>query len=252
LLVRKPVIDHGEHSYRGRHRLEGLTALVTDADAGLGRAVAIAFAREGANLGLTHCNGAQGIVETGTWVRKAAPRAAHFECDLTAIEEHARLAERAARELGRIHIVVVNTPFEWLHHADATADVMQLEQTLRTSLETAYQLVIAVAAHMADGGSITLTAPMRCAHPVEPVRALVANAQGITTMAANLAHTLAPKHIRANVLVPGPVRVPRMLERLTPEAAASFGLRRCWAARRSPRSWHPPTSSLRRPPKRAS
>jgi NAD(P)-dependent dehydrogenase (short-subunit alcohol dehydrogenase family) len=165
----------------------------------------------------------QGIAETGTWVRDAGRRAALFECDLTVLEQHERLAERVARELGRIHILVANSPFEWLHHAEATDDVMQLERALRTSLEGAFQFSLAVSQHMAEGGSIIITAPMRYAHPVEPVRALVANGQSIATLAANLAHTLAPKRIRVNAIVPGPVRVPRVLERLTPDAIASFG-----------------------------
>jgi NAD(P)-dependent dehydrogenase (short-subunit alcohol dehydrogenase family) len=217
------VIDYGEHSYRGRGRLEGLTALVTDADAGLGRAVAIAFAREGADLGLTHWNAVQGIGDTSTWVRDARRHTALFECDLSLVDQHERLAERVARELGRIHILVANNPFDWLHHTDASADVTQLERALRTSFETAFQLSLAVAPHMVEGGAIIITAPMRYAHPAEPVRALVANGQAVATLAANLAHTLAPKRIRVNAIVPGPVRVPRMLERLSPEAAARFG-----------------------------
>ena len=217
------VIDHGEHTYRGRQRLEGLTALVTDADCGLGRAVAIAYAREGADLGLTFCKGAQGITETGTWVRDAGRRAALFECDLNAIDQQEQFVERAARELGRIHILVVNTPFEWLQHAGVTHDVSELERALRTSLETAFQLSIAVSAHMVEGGSIIITAPMRCAHPLEPVRALAANAHSIATLAANLASTLASKRIRANALIPGPVCVRRVLDKLPEDAAAAFG-----------------------------
>jgi NAD(P)-dependent dehydrogenase (short-subunit alcohol dehydrogenase family) len=217
------VIDHGEHSYRGRQRLEGLTALVTDADCALGRAVAIAFAREGADVGLTHLNAVHDIAQTTAWVRKAARRAALFACDVSAIAEHEKLVENVARELGRIHILVVNTPFEWLHHAGATDDVTHLERALRTSLEAAFQLSLAFSAQMAEGGSIILTAPMRYAHPLEPVRALVANANSIATLATSLSHTLSAKRIRVNAIVPGPVNVPRVLERLPPEAAHSFG-----------------------------
>jgi NAD(P)-dependent dehydrogenase (short-subunit alcohol dehydrogenase family) len=216
------VIDHGEHSYRGRKRLEGLTALVTDADSGLGRAVAIAFAREGADLGLTYAKESQEIAETRTWVR-AARRAASFQCDLDVIGQHAPLADRVARELGRIDILVVNTPFDWLHHASGTFDVIELVRAFRASLEAAFQLSLTVSKHMAEGGSIIVTAPMRYAHAAEPVRALAANSNGVVALVANLANTLSAKRIRANAVVPGPVLVPRMLERLPRDAAASFG-----------------------------
>jgi NAD(P)-dependent dehydrogenase (short-subunit alcohol dehydrogenase family) len=185
------VIDHGEYTCRGRKRLEGLTALVTDADSGLGRAVALAFEAEGARV--------------------------------KAIESRAQSVEMMARELGLIHILVVNSAFEWLHYTDATDDVIELERAFRKGLENAFQLSLVAADHMAEDGSIIITAPMRYAHPVEPVRALAANTQAIGALAANLASTLAPKRIRANVLVPGPVCVPHVMERLSPQAAASFG-----------------------------
>lgn len=217
------MIDHGEHSYRGRKRLEGLTALVTDADTGLGRAIAIAFAREGADLALTHSDGAEGIRETAAWVHDTGRRAVLFASDANETEEPRRLAESAGRELGRIHILVANTPFEWLHHAGANADVTELERAFRTNLESAFQLSLAMSEHMAEGSSIIITAPMRYAHPLEPVRALAANGHGIAALAAGLAHTLAAKRIRVNAVVPGPVCVPRVLEHLPADAAAALG-----------------------------
>lgn len=102
-------IDYGEHSYRGRKRLENCMALVTDADNGLGRAIAIAFAREGADVGLTYRAGTQGIGETAHWVLDAGRRAVLFEGDLEEIGQRQSLVKRAARELGRINILVANT-----------------------------------------------------------------------------------------------------------------------------------------------
>jgi NAD(P)-dependent dehydrogenase (short-subunit alcohol dehydrogenase family) len=217
------VIDHGEHSYRGKQRLAGLTALVTDADSGLGRAVALAFAREGADVGLTHSDDAKALAETMTWLQDTGRRVFTFASDPAVIDQHRSLARRAARELGHIQILVVNTAFEWLHHAGADADVTALEGAFRTSLEATYQLSLAMGEYMPEGGSIILTAPMRYAHPVEPVRALAANGQGIAALSANLARTLAPKRIRVNAVVPGPVCAPRVLEHLPKETAATFG-----------------------------
>ncbi len=90
------MIDYGEHSYRGRKRLEGLTALVTDADAGLGpRDRHRRLRAKGPISGSSTATGCRALLEAGTWVRDAGRRAALFECDLAAIEQHERLAERS-------------------------------------------------------------------------------------------------------------------------------------------------------------
>jgi NAD(P)-dependent dehydrogenase (short-subunit alcohol dehydrogenase family) len=217
------VIDHGEHSYRGRGRLERVTALVTDADSGLGRAAAIALAREGADLGLSHLGCSDGIAETRAWVEDAGHRAVVFEADPWTVEGRAALADRAVRGLGRIQVLIVNTAFEWLRAAAGATEVTERERAFRTSLESAFQLALAISAHMDDGGAIILTAPMRHAHPIEPRRALAANAHGLEGFTASLAHTLSSRRIRVNAIVPGPVCVPRILAQLPPETASSFG-----------------------------
>jgi NAD(P)-dependent dehydrogenase (short-subunit alcohol dehydrogenase family) len=217
------MIDHGEHSYRGRGRLEQVSALVTDADSGLGRAAAIALAREGADVGLAHFQSAEALAETRAWVEDAGRRAIVFESDLRTVEGRAALVERAARELGRIQVLVVNTAFEWLRTAAGASDVTERERAFRTSLESAFQFALAISAHMSEGGAIILTAPMRYAHPIEPPRALAASANGFEAITASLAHNLAGKRIRVNAIVPGPVNAPRILAQLAADAVASFG-----------------------------
>ncbi len=217
------VIDHGEHSYRGRGRLDGVTALVTDADSGLGRATAIALAREGADVGLSHLGCSEGIAQTRAWIETAGRRAFVFEADLCTIEGRGALVERALSGLGGIHLLVVNTAFEWLRAAAGATDITERERAFRTSLESAFQFALAISAQMDDGGSIILTAPMRHAHLIEPRRALAANMHGFEGITASLAHTLSSKRIRVNAIVPGPVSVPRILAQLPPDAVSSFG-----------------------------
>jgi NAD(P)-dependent dehydrogenase (short-subunit alcohol dehydrogenase family) len=217
------VIDHGEHSYRGRGRLAGVTALVTDADSGLGRAAAIALAREGADVALSHLGCAEGTAETRAWVEDAGRRAVVFEADPSTVEGRTALVDRAVRELGRIQVVVINTAFEWLRAAAGAADVTERERAYRTSLESAFQFALAMSAHVDDGGAIILTAPMRHAHPLGPTRALAASTNAFEGNTASLAHTLSSKRIRVNAIVPGPVSAPRILAHLPPDAVSRFG-----------------------------
>jgi NAD(P)-dependent dehydrogenase (short-subunit alcohol dehydrogenase family) len=217
------VIDYGEHSYRGRARLQGITALVTEADSGLGRAVAIAFAREGAIVSLCHRAEPAGIAETRKWVENGKPVAAVFDADLTTTEGHQDLVDRVSRERDPLRVLVVNTAFDWLHALPADADITERERVFRTSLEASFRFALAISAHMADESSIVLTAPMRYAHPIEPARALVANARGFQNMTSSLASSLAARRIRVNAIVPGPVCVPRVIAQLPPDVRSDFG-----------------------------
>jgi NAD(P)-dependent dehydrogenase (short-subunit alcohol dehydrogenase family) len=155
------------------NRLPGITALVTDADADIGRAIALALAREGADVRLIH----------------------H-------ISDTEQL-NRVARDLGRFEVLVTNTAFEWRRELTAGDDVSRLEQAFRTNLEAAFSFSEALAPRMSDGGSIILTAPKRHAHATEPTRALVAAWHGLSTLTASLAERLSSRRIRVNTVVPG-------------------------------------------------
>jgi NAD(P)-dependent dehydrogenase (short-subunit alcohol dehydrogenase family) len=217
------VIDHGEQSYRGRRRLEGLTALITDAHSDLGRAVALAFSREGADVAVSHSGTSDRPAHTVKAVPEPGRRSLIFEADLTTAEGRSTLVNQAARDVGRIHVLVVNTAFDWLHAVAANADVTERERVFRTSLEAALQFSLEISPHMADGGSIILTAPMRHAHPVESVRALAANARAIQSITASLANSLATRRIRVNAIVPGPMQESRLLDQLPQDARSTFG-----------------------------
>ena len=166
---------------RAGGRLTGITALVTDVDADMGRAMALALAHEGADVRLIH----------------------H-------ISDTAQL-DRVARDLGRFDVLVTNTAFEWRRGLGAADDVAALERAFRMNIEAAFAFSEAMAARMNDGGAIILTAPMRHRQPVEPIRALVAAAHGISTLTASLAERLAGRRIRVNTVVPGEAAAPAAL-----------------------------------------
>ncbi len=163
------------------NRLPGITALVTDADTDMGRVLALALAHEGADVRLVHH-----ISDT----------------------EH---LDRVSRDLGRFEVLVTNTAFEWQRGLDDTDDIAKLERAFRMNVEAAFAFSEALATRMSDGGAIILTAPKRHAQPAEPVRALVAASQAISTLTASLAERLAGRRIRVNTVVPGELAVPATL-----------------------------------------
>lgn len=155
------------------NRLPGITALVTDADADIGRAIALALAREGADVRLIH----------------------H-------ISDTEQL-NRVVRDLGRFEVLVTHTAFEWQHGLADGDDVSKLEQAFRTNLEAAFSFSENMATRMSDGGAIILTAPRRHKQATEPTRALVAAWHGLSTLTASLAERLSSRRIRVNTVVPG-------------------------------------------------
>src|SRR5437870_6018429 len=112
-----PQPDHGEHSYRGNHRLEGRAALITGADSGIGRAVAIAFAREGAHVLISYLCEHEEAKETASWVEKAGKRAVTVPGDVADPAHCRALVDRAAKEFGRLDILVNNAAFQAMHES---------------------------------------------------------------------------------------------------------------------------------------
>ena len=188
----------GERIGLGKGRLQGMSALITEAGGSLGSTVAAAFTHEGA------------IVTP-------------LDADVRDIAQLAPLIDRLAQSAGEFDAVVINTAFEWQRDIDRDDDVTELERAFRTSIEAAFQFAQAVARLVREGGSITLTAPMRHAHPAEPVRALAANSHAIVNLTSSLAQALAPRRIRVNSVVPGPVLTSQTLARLPRETLAPFG-----------------------------
>jgi NAD(P)-dependent dehydrogenase (short-subunit alcohol dehydrogenase family) len=217
------VIENAEHSTRGHGRLAGLTALVTDADSALGRATAMALAREGADIALAHSGESQDVARCRQEIEKCGRHALAFEADLLTQQGRAQFIERVSREVSRIDTLVVNTAYNWLHTTPANADEPERERLFRTSLEAALQVSLTISSQIVEGGSIVLTAPMRYAHPIEPARALAANGRAIQSTTASLASRLAAKRIRVNAIVPGPLQEPRLLAQLPESTRARFG-----------------------------
>jgi NAD(P)-dependent dehydrogenase (short-subunit alcohol dehydrogenase family) len=219
----EPAPDHGEKSYQGHERLAGCSAIVTGGDSGIGRAVAIAFAREGADVLIAYLNEHDDAQETANWVRKAGRKAVVVAGDVGQ-ESHCRqLVERAVSEFGRLDILVNNAAFQRTHKElwDFTAE--EIETTFRTNIQSMFYLAKAAAQHMKPGGSIINTASIQADKPSPSLLAYASSKGAIVNFTGGLAQLVAQSGIRVNAVAPGPVWTPLIPSTMPAEQAANFG-----------------------------
>ncbi len=219
----RPRPDHGEDTYQGSSKLKGRAAIITGGDSGIGRAVAIAFAREGADILISYLNEDDDAQETVRWVEHAGGRAVLARGDIGEESHCRRIVEQAMREFGRIDILVNNAA----HQAtidrieDITAEEIQL--TFRTNIFSQFYLSKAALAHMKDGGSIINTASIQAADPSPDLLAYAATKGAIVNFTIGLARMVAERGIRVNAVAPGPVWTPLIPSTMPPDRIEKFG-----------------------------
>jgi NAD(P)-dependent dehydrogenase (short-subunit alcohol dehydrogenase family) len=219
----KPVPDHGEKSYRGDGKLTGKVALITGADSGIGKAVAIAFAREGADVVISYLNEDDDARDTAKWVEEAGRKAVVVPGDIKS-EEHCKdLVQRAVNELGGIDILVNNAAFQRTYDdiADITAE--EWDETFRTNIYAPFFLSKAAAPQMKPGSSIINTTSIQSRQPSPQLLAYASTKGAISNFTAGLAEMLAEKGIRVNAVAPGPIWTPLIPSTMPAEKAAKFG-----------------------------
>ncbi|AGJ59104.1 short-chain dehydrogenase/reductase SDR [Streptomyces sp. PAMC 26508] len=205
-----PPPDHGEDSYRGHELLLDRKAVVTGGDSGIGRAVALAFAREGADVLLTFLPEEESEAEeTARLVEQAGRRAVPVECDIR--EEGACLAlvERAVSEFGRIDVLVNNAAYQ-MSQPDGIAAIStaQFDRVVRTNLYGMFWLCKAALPHIPSGGSIINTTSVQAYKPSPHLLDYAMTKGAIVTFTQGLAQMLASDGIRVNAVAPGPVWTP--------------------------------------------
>jgi NAD(P)-dependent dehydrogenase (short-subunit alcohol dehydrogenase family) len=219
----RPRPDHGEETYRGSGRLAGKAALITGADSGIGRAVALAFAREGADVLVSYLDEHEDANATRALVEEAGRR-----CELAAGDvaepAHCRaLVQRAMEAFGRLDIVVNNAA----HQASFTdiADISDEEwdRTFATNISAMFRIVRAAVPHMKPGSAIINTASVNADSPSPQLLAYATTKGAIQNFTGGLAQLLAEKGIRANAVAPGPVWTPLIPSTMPPEKVAHFG-----------------------------
>jgi NAD(P)-dependent dehydrogenase (short-subunit alcohol dehydrogenase family) len=218
-----PTPDHGEDSYQGHDRLAGKATVITGADSGIGRAVAIAFAREGADVLVSYLDEDDDARETAKWIEQAGRRAVLVPGDLTDPAHCRRVVERAVQEFGRIDVLVANAAYQMTYESLEEIPDEDWDRTLATNLSSFFHLSKAAVPHMPAGASIIGSSSVNSDSPNPTLLPYAMTKAGIANMCASLAQLLGPRGIRVNSVAPGPVWTPLIPSTMPPEKVANFG-----------------------------
>lgn len=205
-----PPPDHGEESYRGTGLLRDRAAVVTGGDSGIGRAVALAYAREGADVLFTHLpSEAEDARETTRLVEKSGRRGLAVPCDIREEEQCRRLVERAVTEFGRIDVLVNNAAYQ-MSQPQGIEDISteQFDRVVRTNLYGMFWLCKMAVPHIPRGGSIINTTSVQAYKPSPHLLDYAMTKGAIVTFTQGLAQMLVDRGIRVNAVAPGPVWTP--------------------------------------------
>ncbi|WP_170005712.1 SDR family oxidoreductase [Pseudopontixanthobacter vadosimaris] len=218
-----PVPDHGEDSYRGSARLQGKCAVITGGDSGIGRAVAIAFAREGADVLVSYLCEDDDARQTADWVEKAGRNCILVPGDIGRADHCRTIIDRAVGEFGSIDILVNNAAHQMTYKELADIPDEEWEKTFATNIHAMFYLVKAALPHFSDSASIINTASINSDDPNPTLLPYATTKGAIQNFTAGLAQLLADKQIRVNCVAPGPVWTPLIPSTMPPETVADFG-----------------------------
>ncbi|MCA2206970.1 SDR family oxidoreductase [Nocardia rosealba] len=218
-----PKPDHGEHSYRGSGRLNGKVAVVTGGDSGIGRAVAIAYAREGADVLIAYLDEHEDAAETERWVVAARRKCVLVSGDLADPEHCREVVDKAVREFGRIDVLVSNAAFQMTRDSITDIPDAEWDHTLAVNLSAFFHLTKAAVPHMRSGSSIIGSSSVNSDVPPPTLLPYNATKAGIANMVASLAQMLGERGIRANSVAPGPIWTPLIPATMPTEQVESFG-----------------------------
>jgi NAD(P)-dependent dehydrogenase (short-subunit alcohol dehydrogenase family) len=218
-----PVPDHGEESYRGSGRLAGKRAIVTGGDSGIGRAVAIAFAREGADLLVAYLCEHDDAKETARWVEQAGRKCVLVAGDIQDPAHCRKMVDDAATQLGGIDILVNNAAHQATFKEIEEISDEEWELTFKVNIHAMFYLTKAAIPYMRPGAAIINTASINADVPNPTLLPYATTKGAIQNFTAGLAQMLAEKGIRANTVAPGPVWTPLIPSTMPAETVAKFG-----------------------------
>jgi NAD(P)-dependent dehydrogenase (short-subunit alcohol dehydrogenase family) len=215
--------DHGEDSYRGYGRLKNRRALITGADSGIGRAVALAFAREGADVLISYLNEHKDANETAQLVRDAGRKAILAS---GSIEDHRhceRLVQQAFDELGGLDILINNAAFQMSHESIEELTPEEWDKTFRTNISAMFYLCRSALPRMPEGSAIVNTASVQAYQPSPTLLAYSSTKGAIVTFTKSLSQLAVKQGIRVNAVAPGPVWTPLIPSTMPEDTVKEFG-----------------------------
>ncbi|EHL96701.1 oxidoreductase, short chain dehydrogenase/reductase family protein [Acetobacteraceae bacterium AT-5844] len=218
-----PKPDHGETSYKGSGRLAGKIALITGADSGIGRAVAIAYAREGADVLISYLDEHEDAEETARWVREAGRRAVVVPGDISDPDHARSLVEKTVKELGGIHVLVNNAALQRTHQSIDEISDEEWDQTFRVNIHAQFYLAKAALKHMKPGATIVNTTSINAKSPSPSLLAYATTKGAIANFTAGLAQLVAKQGIRVNCVAPGPIWTPLIPSTMPADHVKEFG-----------------------------
>ncbi|AYD04713.1 SDR family oxidoreductase [Neorhizobium sp. NCHU2750] len=218
-----PLPDHGEETYKGSGRLAGKKAVITGGDSGIGRAVAIAYAREGADVLISYLDEDEDAEETKAWVEKAGRKAILVPGDIQYAPHCKEIIDSAVSQLGGIDILVNNAAHQASFSEIGDISDEEWELTFRTNIHAMFYLTKAAVPHMKPGSAIINTASINADSPSPHLLAYATTKGAIQNFTAGLAQMLADKGIRANAVAPGPIWTPLIPSTMPDENVKNFG-----------------------------
>ncbi|MGW4714420.1 SDR family oxidoreductase [Nocardia sp. NPDC004260] len=218
-----PVPDCGEDSYRGSGKLTGKAAVITGADSGIGRAVAIAYAREGADVLISYLNEDEDAKEVADLVTQAGRKAVLVPGDLSEAAHCRAVIDRAVREFGKIDVLVSNAAFQMTHETLEEISDEEFEHTVKLNINAYFYLVKAALPHMQPGSSIIGSSSVNSDMPSPTLAPYAATKAAIANFSASLAQLLGERGIRVNSVAPGPIWTPLIPSTMPVEKVTHFG-----------------------------
>ena len=218
-----PAADHGEHSYRGFGRLKDYVAVITGADSGIGRAIAIAFAREGADIVVAYLEEDRDADETIHWVQDAGRKALRIRGDIQDEEHCRRIIDQTFDEFGRLNVLVNNAAFQITKGSIEEWSSEEFSRAFHTNVFAMFYLCKAAMPRMLPGSSVINTASIQAYEPKPPLLGYAASKAAIVNFTKSLGKMTPQNGIRANAVAPGPVWTPLIPSTFPPEKVRQFG-----------------------------
>ena len=219
----RPKADHGERSYKGSGKMAGKATVITGGDSGIGRAVAIAFAREGADVLISYLSEHDDAKETARWVEEAGRKAVLVPGDIQDPAHCRAIIKRAVHEFGRLDVLVNNAAFQQWHESIEEIPDQAWDRTFQTNITAMFHLCKAAVPHMKRGSAIVNTSSINSDMPKPQLLAYAATKAAIVNFSAGLAQMLGDRGIRVNSVAPGPIWTPLIPSTMPPEQVEGFG-----------------------------